>query len=110
MYKDFYANLLGNTHVEKDPTNNAVPHKLIQRTTELKRNSDIFNYQVSHIWGHTKNIFMFEAPWNICYTPKIMDPFTGHETQEYGLQNIKNFSLRKPMNCIAHSLMSTTKF
>lgn len=81
MYKDFYANLLGNTHVEKDPTNNAVPHKLIQRTTELKRNSDIFNYQVSHIWGHTKNIFMFEAPWNICYTPKIMDPFTGHETQ-----------------------------
>ena len=24
---------------------------------------------------------MFEAPWNICYTPKIMDPFTGHETQ-----------------------------
>lgn len=81
MYKDFYAKLLGNTHIEKDPTNNAVPHKLIQRITKLKRNRDIYNYQVSHIWGHTKNIFMFEAPWNICYTPKIMDPFTGHETQ-----------------------------
>lgn len=81
MYKDFYAKLLGNTHIEKDPTNNAAPHKVIQRTTELKRNSDIYNYQVSHIWGHTKNVFMFEAPWNICYTPKIMDPFTGHETQ-----------------------------
>lgn len=81
MYKDLYANLFGNTHIEKDPTNNAVPHKLIQRTTGLKKNSDIYNYQVSHIWGHTKNIFMFEAPWNICYTPKIIDPFTGHETQ-----------------------------
>lgn len=81
LYKDFYARLIGNTHIEKDPTNNAVPHELIQCTTKLKRNSDIVNYQVSHIWGHTKNVFMFEAPWNICYTPKIMDPFTGHETR-----------------------------
>ena len=24
---------------------------------------------------------MFEAPWNICYTPKILDPFTGHEAK-----------------------------
>ena len=23
---------------------------------------------------------MFECPWNICYTPKLMDPFTGHES------------------------------
>lgn len=81
LYKEFYEKLLGNSHIEKDPTNNTIPHKLIQRTTELKRNSDIYNYQVSHIWGHTKNVFMFEAPWNICYTPKIMDPFTGHETK-----------------------------
>lgn len=26
-------------------------------------------------------MFMFEAPWNICYTPKLIDPFTGHETK-----------------------------
>lgn len=81
LYKDFYARLLGNFCVEKDPTNNAVPHKLIQRITGLKRNNDIYNYQVSHIWGRTKNVFMFEAPWNICYVPKIIDPFTGHETK-----------------------------
>lgn len=81
LYQDLYATLLGHTHIKKDPTNNTVPHQLIQRLTGLKRNSDIFNYQVSHIWGHTKNIFLFEAPWNICYTPKMMDPFTGHETQ-----------------------------
>ena len=49
--------------------------------TGLVRNRDIYNYQVSHIWGHTKNVLMFEAPWNICYTPKIIDPFTGHETK-----------------------------
>lgn len=81
LYKDLYRYLFGNEHVEKDPTNNAVPQKCIQRTTGLKRNKDIFNYQISHIWGHTKNVFLFEAPWNICYTPKIMDPFTGHETK-----------------------------
>lgn len=81
LYKDLYKELFNNSHVKKDPNNNAEVHKLIQRLTGLKRNNDIYNYQVSHIWGHTKNIFMFEAPWNICYTPKIMDPFTGHETQ-----------------------------
>lgn len=81
LYKDLYKYLFGNEHVEKDPTNNAIPQKCVQRLTGLKRNTDIYNYQVSHIWGHTKNVFLFEAPWNICYTPKIMDPFTGHETK-----------------------------
>lgn len=81
LYKDFYAKLLNNSNITKDPTNNTVPHKLMQQMRELKRNKDIYNYQVSHIWGHTKNVFLFEAPWNICYMPKIMDPFTGHETK-----------------------------
>ena len=49
--------------------------------TGLRRNKDIYNYQISHIWGQTKNVFLFEAPWNVCYTPKIIDPFTGHETK-----------------------------
>ena len=81
LYKDLYAFMFHNRHIEKDPTNNAAPQKCIQRLTGLKRNTHITNYQVSHIWGHTKNAFLFEAPWNICYTPKIMDPFTGHETK-----------------------------
>lgn len=81
LYKEFYSRFLSNDHVEKDPTNNSIPRKLIQNLTGLKNNNDIINYQVSHIWGHTKNLFMFEAPWNVCYTPKIMDPFTGHESQ-----------------------------
>lgn len=41
----------------------------------------IRNYQVSHIFGKTKNPFSFTAPWNIVYIPKIMDSFTGHESK-----------------------------
>lgn len=81
MYVDLYKFLFGNENVKEDPTNNHMPQKCIQRLTGLKRNKDIYNYQISHIWGHTKNVFLFEAPWNICYTPKLMDPFTGHETK-----------------------------
>ena len=81
LYIDFYNFLLGNAHIKKDPTNNNKPQAQIRNMTGLTRNKDIYNYQVSHIWGRTKNVFMFEAPWNICYTPKIIDPFTGHETK-----------------------------
>ncbi len=79
LYTDFYKDWLGNNQVQKDPSNNTAPHRLIQKMTGLKLKSDISNFQISHIWGHTKNVFMFEAPWNICYTPKLIDPFTGHE-------------------------------
>ncbi len=81
LYIDFYKYVFKNEHVKKDPTNNNRPQANIKKMTGLVRNKDIYNYQVSHIWGHTKNIFLFEAPWNICYTPKIIDPFTGHETK-----------------------------
>ena len=91
MYQGFYEFLLGHTNVKQDPTNNHKPKQNIEKLTELKRNKHIFNYQVSHIFGCTKNIFLFEAPWNICYVPKFMDPFTGHEAKgEY----IANFQKR----------------
>ena len=80
-YLDFYKYLLNNSHVKKDGSNNSRPQSIIKKLSGLTRNKDIYNYQVSHIWGRTKNIFLFEAPWNICYTPKIIDPFTGHETK-----------------------------
>ena len=41
----------------------------------------IQNYQVSHVFGRTKNAFAFTAPWNIVYLPKLLDPFTGHEAK-----------------------------
>jgi hypothetical protein len=81
LYLDLYKNTLGNSKVEKDSTNNAIPNRIISTLTGLKRNKHIYNYQISHIFGRTKNIFLFEAPWNIAYIPKIIDPFTGHETK-----------------------------
>ncbi len=81
LYKGFYTYALNNQNVTKDPTNNTIPRKLIAQATGIKNNQDIFNYQVAHIFGHTKNVFMFEAPWNICYIPKLFDPFTGHESK-----------------------------
>ncbi|OGO86193.1 MAG: hypothetical protein A2Y22_08780 [Clostridiales bacterium GWD2_32_59] len=75
-----YKYLFKNNNVKKDPTNNSEPQKIISELTNYIRNENIFNYQVSHIFGRTKNIFLFEAPWNIAFVPKVMDPFTGHES------------------------------
>jgi len=86
LFIAYYEKLLGNSSVKKDPTNNARPTKLIRDLTGYSktRNSKfepICNYQVSHIFGRTKNIFAFTAPWNIVYMPKLLDPFTGHEAK-----------------------------
>jgi hypothetical protein len=81
LYINLYKHLFNNSKIIKDPTNNHIPQKLIQELTGFKRNRNLFNYQVSHIYGRTKNIFMFEAPWNIVFIPKIIDPLTGHETK-----------------------------
>jgi len=81
MYIDMYKYILNNENVKKDATNNLEPQRIISRLTGYKRNINLFNYQVSHIFGKTKNIFLFEAPWNIALLPKIIDPFTGHETK-----------------------------
>jgi hypothetical protein len=81
LYLGLYKHLFKNDNVKKDATNNLVPQKIISSLTGYKRNKNLFNYQVSHIFGKTKNIFLFEAPWNIALVPKIIDPFTGHETK-----------------------------
>lgn len=81
LYINFYKYIFKNEHIKKDPSNNTSPQRIIKKVTGYTRNKDIYNFQVSHIWGHTKNVLLFEAPWNICYTPKIIDPFTGHETK-----------------------------
>ena len=33
------------------------------------------------MFGRTKNVFCFTAPWNIIFIPKLIDPFTGHEAK-----------------------------
>jgi hypothetical protein len=88
LYINLYKELFGHDNFFKDATNNAEPTKLIRRLTGYSRQEKattkykrLRNYQVSHIFGKTKNPFAFTAPWNIVYVPKIMDPFTGHESK-----------------------------
>ena len=81
IYIEFYEYLFRNSNIKKDPTNNFKPQLIIEELTGYKRNKNLFNYQVSHIYGRTKNPLMFEAPWNIAFVPKLIDPFTGHETK-----------------------------
>lgn len=80
LYKEFHVKVFGNENVEKDPTNNSEPQKLIQKLTGFRRKDNLLNYQVSHIFGMTRNALMFESPWNIVLVPKIIDPLTGHES------------------------------
>ena len=117
---DFYKHLLGNRNIKKDPTNNSQPTKIIKELSGYSKINNtkyelIRNYQISHIYGRTKNVYAFTAPWNIAYIPKIYDPFTGHEakgdmvkefTSKLEIQAYKNF---KPLiedfnNIITHSV------
>lgn len=81
LFIDLYSELFSNQYIVKDQTNNYNPQKQIENLTGLKRNTDIFNYQVSHVFGKTKNPLTFNAPWNIIFIPKVLDPFTGHESK-----------------------------
>jgi len=78
---DFYKTVLNLENVEWDPTNNTEPTKLISNILKIKKNRDIFNYKVSHVWGKTINPYSFTAAWNIVYVPTVIDPFTGHESK-----------------------------
>ena len=87
LYQELYKILLNNDCIKKDPNNNAKPTQILQEITgfskTVKRDSErkIQNYQVTHVFGRTKNPFLFTAPWNIVWKSKILDPFTGHETR-----------------------------
>lgn len=86
LFLNLYERLLDNSHIQKDQNNNTNPTKLIRELTGYSKTKHskykmIRNYQVSHIFGKTKNVYAFTAPWNIVYMPKILDPFTGHEAK-----------------------------
>lgn len=89
FFLEFFKILFNNPNFKKDSTNNAQPTKLIATLTNYskvksgnyKDKNLIVNYQISHLFGKTKNPFLFNCAWNIAYVPKYLDPFTGHETQ-----------------------------
>ena len=99
LYKDIF-----NLSVRIDPSNNQQPTKLIETYTGYKKNHSIFNYQVAHVFGNTKNIFCFTAPWNIVFIPKIIDPFTGHESKGKYVEEFQklfqSFIYQKYKSCI----------
>lgn len=81
LFLKLYEYLFSNNSIKEDNTNNAAPRRNIQNATGYKAKESLLNYQCSHIFGHTKNPLLFEAVWNICFTPKIFDPLTGHEAK-----------------------------
>jgi len=86
LFQNFYRILTGNSNVHRDSTNNAEPTKLLRKWTGYSKSGGrgfklIRNYQISHVFGRTKNVYCFTAPWNVVYVPKIIDPFTGHEAK-----------------------------
>ncbi|MBN1637666.1 MAG: hypothetical protein JW866_01775 [Ignavibacteriales bacterium] len=76
LYKDVFG-----IKINFDATNNNKPSQMIQKLTGERKNKTIFNYQISHVFGNTKNVYCFCAPWNVVFIPKIIDPFTGHESK-----------------------------
>jgi hypothetical protein len=103
LYQELYRILLKNDKVKKDSTNNAKPTQLLQNITNysktIKKDNGtkrkISNYQVTHIFGRTKNPILFTAPWNIVWKSKMLDPFTGHESKGENTTDYKNAFLKK---------------
>lgn len=81
LFYAFYAKVMNNEQVKKDPSNTQNPAKVIEDLTGLKKSKDLRNYQLSSIFGRNKNILAFTAPWNIVYTPNILDPLLGADAQ-----------------------------
>ena len=86
LFLSLYEKLFDNANILKDPSNNSAPTRLIRDLTGYSKTPNskfesIRNYQISHVFGRTKNVFAFTAPWNIVYMPKLLDPLTGHEAK-----------------------------
>lgn len=63
-----------------DRANNTRPDSILKKIIP----GEFEDYQISHLFEHrTNNPFLFEAPWMVCYVPKILDPFTGHEIKGF---------------------------
>ena len=86
LFVDLILNIFGNANVEIDTNNNYAPTRVLENHSGYSKKGkkgcvSVRNYQVSHVFGRTKNSFAFTAPWNIVFLPKIIDTFTGHEAK-----------------------------
>jgi hypothetical protein len=94
IFENLYKSIF-DIEINFDRNNNQKPTYLMEEFTEYKKNKNIFNYQVSHVFGNTKNVYSFTAPWNIVYIPKIIDPFTGHEAKGDYIEEFKKLFQNK---------------
>jgi hypothetical protein len=76
LYKEIFK-----IDIKFDRRNNSTPTRLLETFTGYRINKTIFNYQVSHVYEYTKNVYCFAAPWNIVFIPRIIDPLTEHEAK-----------------------------
>lgn len=75
---EMYKHIFPQAQILEDSTGNAAPRAIIQRITNHTINSTICNFEVSHVFGYTKNPLLFNAAWNFFFCPRLIDPFTGH--------------------------------
>jgi hypothetical protein len=81
LFYEFYDKVLKNKQVQKDPSNTQTPAKIIEDLTGYKKSKDLRNYQLTSIFGRSKNIFAFAAPWNIVYIPSLLDALLGPDAK-----------------------------
>ncbi len=81
LFYDFYAKVMKNEQVKKDPSNTQNPTKVIEELTGYKKSKDLRNYQLSSLFGRSRNILAFTAPWNIVYIPNLLDPLMGSDAK-----------------------------
>jgi len=79
MASDFYTKVFENKQVKKDPSNTQNPAKIIEKLTGYKKTKDLKNYQLASVFGRSRNILAFCAPWNIVYIPSMLDPLLSAE-------------------------------
>lgn len=94
IFVDFIKLVFDNDKIKIDSSRNSKPQMCLKKYTKKQRGKDIQNYQVSHIFGMTKNPYMFECPWNMAYIPKIFDPLTGHETKGGWTEKFQDYYLK----------------
>jgi hypothetical protein len=86
--KKFYKEIF-KINIKFEKNNNDKPTQMLYKCTNYRKNKTyinekyktIRNYQVSHVFEKTKNVYCFTAPWNLAFVPRIVDPFTGHESK-----------------------------
>jgi len=79
MAADFYTKVFDNKQIKKDPSNTQNPAKIIEKLTGYKKSKDLKNYQLASVFGRSRNILAFCAPWNIVYIPSILEPLLSVE-------------------------------